>query len=376
MYHFSAPGRFEIGGNHTDHQRGRVLAAAVDLQTRCAAVANGTDMIRVTSEGFGHTSIDLSDLAPREDETGTTAALIRGVAAWFVANGHHIGGFDANVSSELPVGMGLSSSAAFEVLIGNAFKCLFQSQVSELEIALAGQFAENVYFGKPCGLMDQAASSFGGLTMMDFFDPQKPVITPVCADFEGFSICVVATGGSHEDLTDDYAAIPAEMKAVAAHFGKHDLRAVDERSFYSSIGELRRLGDRAVLRAMHFFGENERVARQAEALNDVNMPEFLRLVTESGRSSLAFLQNVYSNSVPSRQGLTLALALCERVLGGSGAFRVHGGGFAGTVLAFVPDALRERFISIMSDAFGPGCCLFLNIAQEGGRSHAPPGACE
>ena len=364
---FCAPGRVEIGGNHTDHQRGCVLAAAVNLETRCVAAANGTDLVRIASDGFGETVLDLTDLAQRRDENGTTAALIRGVAAWFNSKGHPIGGFDGRVSSEVPVGMGLSSSAAFEVLIGNVFKGLFDAHVSELDVALAGQFAENIYFGKPCGLMDQAASSFGGLTMIDFFDPQNPGVTPVSADLDGYVLCVVATGGSHADLTGDYAAIPGEMRAIAACFGKEDLRAVDSDEFYSSVGALRSAGDRAVLRAMHFFEENKRVAQQAEALNAGDMPEFLKLVTDSGRSSLAYLQNAYSNANPSKQGLTLALALCERFLRGDGAYRVHGGGFAGTVLAFVPDCLQEFFSKRMSDVFGAGCCHFLQVNRDGGR---------
>ena len=364
---FWAPGRVEISGNHTDHQRGRVLAAAIDLNATCIASVNRTDYAVIESDGFGETVVDLSDLAPRRHEIGTTAALIRGVAAWFSGNGYPFGGFDGHVTSDIPVGMGLSSSAAFEVLIGNVIKGLFNADISNLEIALAGQFAENMYFGKPCGLMDQTSSSFGGMSQIDFFDPLRPIVKPISANLEGFSICVVASGDSHEDLTDEYAAIPAEMKLIASYFGKPDLRAVAREEFNASIGKLRSLGDRAILRAMHFFEENERVLRQSSALETDNIPEFMRLLTESGRSSLGYLQNLYSLANPSRQGLTLALALCEQILRGDGAYRVHGGGFAGTLLAIVPDGMKDSFIDQMSYIFGNGCCRFLKIQREGGH---------
>ena len=364
---FYAPGRVEIGGNHTDHQRGCVLAAAINLEARCVASANGIDIVRIVSDGFGEIYVDLTDLEPRKEEAASTAALLRGVAAWFRKNGCHIGGFDGYVTSDVPIGVGLSSSAAFEVLVGNVFRGLFGAGVTDVDIALAGQYAENDYFGKPCGLMDQAVSSIGGLMMIDFYDPEKPTVTPIDTDFCDYAMCVVATGGSHADLTGDYTAIPAEMKLVAGYFGKADLRSVDVEAFYSSIGKLRHLGDRAVLRAMHFFEENERVIRQCSALKNGNIPEFLRLVNESGRSSLAYLQNAYSIATPSSQGLTLALALCEQVLRGQGAYRIHGGGFAGTVLAFVPTASIEAFSGQMSDVFGDGCCHFLKISKKGGR---------
>ena len=377
---FSAPGRVEIGGNHTDHQRGRVLAAAIDLDMKCTAKTNGTDIVCITSEGFGSAKVDLTDLKPREDEKATMAALIRGVAAWLYRNGHAVGGFNSLVRSDVPEGAGLSSSAAFEVLIGNVFKGLFNINISPLDIALAGQFAENNYFGKPCGLMDQSASSFGGLTMMDFFDPQKPMIKSIKTDFSGYALCVVTTGDSHSDLTEDYAAIPFEMKAIAAYFGKEDLREVDVNEFYSSIADLRKINefnssiadsrkinDRGILRAIHFFGENERVKQQAAALESGNISEFMLLVTESGRSSLAYLQSIYSISNYKEQGLTLALALAGRILDKHGAYRVHGGGFAGSILAFVPDGLKDDFERQMSAVFGKSCCHYLNIRAEGGR---------
>jgi len=365
--YFSAPGRVEIGGNHTDHQHGRVLTAAIDLETSAAVSAGGSSIVKLISPGFGAQEIDLAAPGVRPEEKGTPSALVRGVAAWFADNGYATGGFDAEISSNLPVGAGLSSSAAFEVLIGNIFKGLFGAKITPIEIARAGQFAENVYFGKPCGLMDQAASSFGGLNVIDFRDADAPLVTPVAADFPGYELCVVNTGGSHADLTPDYAACPIEMKAVAAEFGKEFLRETPEDEFYSSIGSLRHLGDRAVLRAIHFFGDNARVSKQAAALERGDIEEFFELVIESGRSSLSCLQNVYSPANPRQQGLSLALALSEGILAGKGAWRVHGGGFAGTILAFVPDGLKEIYARRISSVFGEGCCHFLRIQKEGGR---------
>ena len=364
--YFSAPGRVEIGGNHTDHQLGRVLAAAIDLEARCSAVSNGTNIIGIENKQYGSISVDLSNLDVVPQEKNTSAALIRGVAAWFKEHGYKIGGFDAEITSNIPAGSGLSSSAAFEVLIGNVFKGLFSSDISPLEIAIAGKFAENVYFGKPSGLMDQAASSFGGLSMIDFFDPLCTVVTPIKADLSGYALCVVATGGDHTDLTPEYAAIPEEMKTVANHFGKEFLSEIDIDSFYREIAKMRHLSKRAILRALHFFEDNERVAKQAAALEQKDIHAFFELVNESGRSSLAYLQNVFSSSDPHNQELTLALALSEKILAGKGAWRVHGGGFAGTILAFVPDELKDTYNNQMSAVFGDGCCLFLNVRNEGG----------
>ena len=364
--YFSAPGRVEIGGNHTDHQHGRVLAAAVDLEAKCSAVPNGSDVVNISNEQYGSINVDLNNLDVRDDEKGTSAALVRGVAAWFRNNGQTIGGFDADVTSNIPVGSGLSSSAAFEVLIGNVFKGLFGADVSALDIAIAGRYAENEYFGKPCGLMDQAASSFGGLSMIDFRDPQNTVVEPITADLSGFALCVITTGGDHADLTPEYAAIPNEMKIVASHFGKEYLIEVSPDQFYSEIGKLRGVSGRAILRAHHFFGDHDRVAKQAEALKNGDIPKFLDLVIESGRSSLAYLQNVFTSSNPHDQELTLALALSERILSGKGAWRVHGGGFAGTILAFVPDDLKDTYSRQMSAVFGNDCCLFLNVRLDGG----------
>jgi len=364
--YFSAPGRVEIGGNHTDHQHGRVLAAAIDLETRCTAVPNGTDMINITNEQYGSIHVNLSDLSVNDNEKDTSAALVLGVAAWFFEHGHAIGGFDATVTSNIPVGSGLSSSAAFEVLIGNVLKGLFGADVTPLDIAIAGRFAENNYFGKPCGLMDQAASSFGGLSLIDFEDPLNTIVKPINADLSDYALCVVATGGDHADLTPDYAAIPHEMKTVANHFGKEYLREVSPDMFYSAINQMKHLSKRAILRAIHFFDDHERVQKQADALEQGDISTFLDLVTESGRSSLAYLQNVFSSSDPHNQELTLALALSEKILKGKGAWRVHGGGFAGTILTFVPNELKETYKKQMSNVFGDNSCLFLNVRKEGG----------
>jgi len=365
--YFSAPGRVEIGGNHTDHQCGRVLAAAVGMDVKASVVPKKRKVVSLNNDLFGADTLDLSDLSIREDEKDTPTALVRGVAAWFSEHGYPIGGFDAKISSNVPVGAGLSSSAAFAVLIGNIFKGLYGAKISAMEIAQAGQYAENKYFGKPCGLMDQAASSFGGLNVFDFKDPINPTATHIHADISGYSMCVVDTGGSHADLTADYASVPAEMKIIAEHFKKNYLREVDESEFFSRIGELRHLDDRAVLRAIHFFSENERVLKQATALESGDIKGFLELVVESGQSSLSYLQNVFSPSSPHEQGVTLALALSERILTGRGAWRVHGGGFAGTILSFVPNDLKDIYHRQMSEVFGKERIHFLNIQKQGGR---------
>jgi len=367
--YFSAPGRVEIGGNHTDHQHGRVLAAAINLEAKCSTVPNGTDTINIANEHYGSIHVNLSDLSANANEKDTSAALVRGIAAWFFEHGHAIGGFDATITSNIPVGSGLSSSAAFEVLIGNVFKGLFGADVSPLDIAIAGRFAENNYFGKPCGLMDQAASSFGGLSLIDFEDSQNTIIKPINADLSDYALCVVATGGDHADLTPDYAAIPYEMKTVAKHFGKDFLREVNPDTFYSAIHQLKHLSKRAILRAIHFFDDHERVQKQADALERGDISTFLDLVVESGRSSLAYLQNVFSSSDPHNQELTLALALSEKILAGKGAWRVHGGGFAGTILAFVPNELKETYNKQIRNVFGDGSCLFLHIRKEGGMEN-------
>ena len=367
MRYFAAPGRIKICGNHTDHQRGRVLAAAIDLEVTAAAESNGTNVIRIKNSNLGDVEIDIDDLSSREDEIGTPASIVRGVTSRFVTLGYHIGGFDAEITSTVLIGAGLSSSAAYEIVIGNILKGLFGSDVSKMELAKIGQYAENIYFGKPCGLMDQMASSYGGINVIDFKDLQNPNVTPIKASFDGYNICVINTGDSHADLTSDYEACTLEMKQIAKYFNKDHLRDVSEADFYSSIRQLRHLGDRATLRAYHFFTDNNRVLKQAEALQSGDMKAFLQLVIESGHSSLAYLQNVYSPKRQQDQSLTIALALSEMILSGTGAWRVHGGGFAGTILAFVPDCKKDEYFKKMSDVFKPENCHFLKINKNGGR---------
>ncbi len=365
IYHFSAPGRTEIGGNHTDHQHGCVLAAAVDMTTTAEVRLNGTNIIRVDSEGYKPVEIDLSDLKIREEEKNTTAALIRGVAAAFQQRGYKLSGFDAKVKSTVLPGSGLSSSAAFEVLIGRILNGLFANNaVSAIEIAQIGQYAENVYFGKPCGLMDQMASSVGGLVFIDFAIPAQPNVEKIDYDFEhcGYTICIIDSGADHADLTAEYAAIPTEMRKIAAYFGKEVLRDVDERDFYARLAEVRKTaGDRAVLRAMHFFDENRRGQMQVRALKNDNFAAFLNYVNESGNASWELLQNITPIGATAHQEMALTLALCRKLLGGEGAVRVHGGGFAGTVLAFVPNEKFGHFKNAIDSAIGNGRTQKLHI---------------
>ena len=319
IYHFSAPGRTEIGGNHTDHQHGCVIAAAVDMTTTAEVTLNGTNVIRVDSEGYRPVEIDLGDLNAKESERNTTAALIRGVAAAaFAQRGYKLAGFDAKVKSTVLPGSGLSSSAAFEVLIGRILNGLFADNViSDIEIAQIGQYAENVYYGKPSGLMDQMASSVGGLVFIDFNDPKMPVVEKVDYDFahSGYTLCTIDAGADHADLTDEYAAIPAEMKQVARFFGKEVLREVDEKEFYEKIAEVRKeTGDRAVLRAIHFFNENRRVQLQVRALKNDHFDAFLRYVNESGMASWTLLQNVIPAGYIEKQDMALTIALCQQLL--------------------------------------------------------------
>ena len=368
--YFSAPGRTEIGGNHTDHQRGRVLAAAVNLDT-CAAVAvTNTNKIRVLSQGYPMCEVDLTDLTPRETEFGTTRSLIRGVAARFVQMGCRLGGFDAYVESTVLPGSGLSSSAAFEVLMGTIINELFFGGRSDAkQIAMVGQYAENVFFGKPCGLMDQMASSVGNLVTIDFYDKDAPDVRPVDVDFSAFghALCIIDTGADHADLTDEYAAITGELKAVCAHFGKDVLTQIGEADFYAAIPALRqRCGDRAVLRAIHFYEENARVPRQVAALERGDFDAFLALVNESGQSSWMQLQNVIPAGRTAHQEVAVSLALARHILGGRGACRVHGGGFAGTIQAFVPMDMLEDFRRQMDTVLGQGACHVLQIRPQGG----------
>ena len=370
LRYFSAPGRTEIGGNHTDHQRGRVLAAAVNLDTVAAVRPNGTDEIRILSKGYPMSVVSLRELTPVEEEKNTTPALIRGVAAAFVQRGCKVEGFDAYCESTVLPGSGLSSSAAYEVLIGTIINGLFfDNQVSQPEIAVIGQYAENVFFGKPCGLMDQTASAVGNLVTIDFFDKEHPVITPVNFDFAtcGHALCIIDSGADHADLTDEYAAVPGEIKAVAQYFGKEVLTQIEEKDFFDAIPQLRkRCGDRAVLRAVHFYQENKRVPRQVEALERGDFEEFLRLIKESGYSSYMYLQNVIPVGYKEHQDVAVALALCEHFLNGRGAYRVHGGGFAGTVQAFVPFDILESFRVGIDAVLGEGACHVLSIRPQGG----------
>ena len=368
--YFSAPGRTEIGGNHTDHQRGRVLAAAVNLDTRAAVRVNGTDWIRILSKGYPLCQINVRELTPVEAEINATPALIRGVAARFAQLGCKVAGFDAYCESTVLPGSGLSSSAAYEVLIGTIINGLFfDGKVSQPEIAMIGQYAENVFFGKPCGLMDQMASAVGNLVSIDFFDKENPVIDPVDFDFAscGHALCIIDSGADHADLTDEYAAIPGEIKAVAAYFGKEVLTQIPEGEFYANIPALRRqCGDRAVMRAIHFYQENARVPKQVEALKKGDFAGFLSLVKQSGYSSYMYLQNVIPAGYKAHQDVAVSLALCEHYLAGQGAYRVHGGGFAGTVQAFVPFGILEDFRTGIDSVLGEGACHVLSIRPQGG----------
>ena len=368
--YFSAPGRTEIGGNHTDHQRGRVLAAAVNLDTNAAVRVNGSNLIRIQSKGYPMCQVDIRELTPVDAEINSTPALVRGVAARFAQLGCEVKGFDAYCESTVLPGSGLSSSAAYEVLIGTIINHLFfDGKVSQPEVAMIGQYAENVFFGKPCGLMDQMASAVGNLVNIDFFDKENPVIHPVSFDFAscGHALCIIDSGADHADLTDEYAAIPGEIKAVAAHFGKEVLTQIPESDFYAAIPELRKAcGDRAVMRCIHFYQENERVPKQVAALENGDFDTFLRLIKESGYSSWMYLQNVIPAGYKLHQDVAVSLALCEHYLQGKGAFRVHGGGFAGTVQAFVPFEILDSFRAGIDAALGEGACHVLSIRPQGG----------
>ena len=362
--YFSAPGRVELGGNHTDHQHGCVLAAAVDLEMRAAVTPNHDGVIRVFSQGFAPVEVALGDWTPRPEERNTTAALVRGMAAQFIRRGAALTGLDMRVTSQVPVGSGLSSSAAFEVLLGRVFSGLCcGGSISPEDIARMGQTAERDYFGKPCGLMDQMVSSVGGLVYMDFADPVHPATERIDCDLgaSGYGLFIVDSGADHADLTADYTAIPAELEQVCRVFGAEVLRQVGETEFYRRLPAVRAAaGDRAVLRAIHVFDENRRAAAEAEALRKGDFPAFLALVNASGASSWQYLQNVTSGD-PRQQALAVTLAVCRRALGGQGAVRVHGGGFAGTALAFVPDDRREMFRRTVEQTLGVDKCRLLSV---------------
>lgn len=367
---FSAPGRTELGGNHTDHQHGCVLAASVNVDMVACAAPNGTDQIRVHSEGFPDELISINELIPKMEEVNTTSALIRGIGAAMKERGYAIGGFNAFILSDVLPGSGLSSSAAYETLIGQIFNHLFcEDGLDAIEIAKIGQYAENVYFGKPCGLMDQIATSVGSVVAVDFADPKEPVVQEISFPFAecGHSLCVVDVGADHADLTHEYAAVPEEMTGAARLLGKEVLREVPEVLFFQNIAMIREeLGDRAVLRAAHFYGDNKRAQMEADALKEGDFHRFCQLSRASGRSSFEYLQNVYSSGAPQNQAISIALMLAEWILGEKGAFRVHGGGFAGTIQAFVPNDMIQTFASKMEETFGPGMCHVLKIRPVGG----------
>ena len=367
---FSAPGRTEIGGNHTDHQHGEVLAASINKDAIAVVSESKNNQVNVLADGFGLISIDINDLELREDEKGTTAALIRGVLSGIRNEGYLLGGFDAYITSDVLIGAGLSSSAAFETLIGTIVSGLFNSmKIDPVTIAKIGQFAENTYFGKPCGLMDQMACSVGNLVHIDFEDPAEPKVEKVSFDFSktDYVLCITDTKGSHADLTDEYAAVPAEMKKIASLLGHDVLRPASLEDILDNIDMLRRqAGDRAVLRAIHFVNETRRANEEAEALKNNDLTGFLRLVKASGDSSFKYLQNVYTNKDVTAQNVSLALAVSDSVLGPDEVSRVHGGGFAGTIQAFVKKDNAKKYQEYMDKVFGNGACEILSIRKYGG----------
>lgn len=367
---FSAPGRMEIGGNHTDHNHGRVLTAAVNLDIVGLVKKTDNGVIRLKSAEYDKIDeVSVSDLEKRPEVSGSQS-LIRGICAKCKELGYQVGGFDCYTMTRVMKGSGLSSSAAFEVLVVTILSHLYnEDSIDPVTAAIVSQYAENVYFGKPSGLLDQMASSVAGFTSIDFREPLKPVIEKINFDFDscGYAVCVVDTGGNHANLTGEYAAIPAEMKQVAQFFGKEFLRDVDETEFYDKLGEVRKVtGDRAVLRAMHFFDDDRLAAEEAAALKQGDFDSFRKMIRASGLSSLQRLQNVFATVSPAEQGITLALSLTEKILGRDGAFRVHGGGFAGTIEAFVPQGQLEEYRAKIEKVFGEGSCHVLSVRQAGG----------
>ena len=368
---FSVAGRSELSGNHTDHNKGCVVAASISLDIIAVASPTSDTIVRVKSEGFDEDVVDIAKYtSPVEAKYGSSESIIAGMCAGLSANGHKVGGFVAYTTSSVLKGSGLSSSAAFEDMIGTIESHLYNDgKVDNVEISKLSQWAENVYFGKPCGLMDQVACAVGGIVAIDFADTKNPIITPIDFDMTaaGYNLCIVNTGGNHADLTDDYASVPTEMKAIAAYFGKAVLRETDEAEVIAAIPALReKFGDRAIMRALHFFEENKRVAKQKAALESGDVDTFFENVKASGRSSFCYLQNVYTTKNVSEQGLSLALCLAERVLGDKkAAWRVHGGGFAGTMQAFVPHAKMEEFRATMEKVFGEGAVTELSVRPLG-----------
>lgn len=367
---YSAPGRSEIGGNHTDHQHGEVLAASINNDAIAIVKKSEEPVVKVISDGYDLITINLADLEKKVSEEGTTISLIKGVLAGMKKHGHNLGGFQAYVTSDVLIGAGLSSSAAFETIIGTILSGLYNDgKISPIEIAIIGQYAENVYFGKPCGLMDQMACSVGSLVHIDFADPEHPVVKQVKFDLDehGYSLCITDTKGSHADLTEDYSAIPAEMKKAAACFGKEVLRDVSKAELYSNLNKIREeVNDRAVLRAIHFVEENERVQKEVNALQRDDFSSFLDTVKTSGDSSFKYLQNVYTSHDVEHQNVSIALAVSDSVLGENGTCRVHGGGFAGTIQAFVKNTAVQEYKTAMDKIFGENSCKVLKIRKYGG----------
>lgn len=371
VYLYSVPGRTEVQGNHTDHNHGCVLAAAIDRDIVAVVSPSDNGIIRLKSEGYDEDIVSISDCdKPDAFADFSSAALIAGTVGGFTDRGYAVGGFDAYTVNRVLKGSGLSSSAAFEVMIGNILNYLYNDgKIANEELAKIAQFAENKYFGKPCGLMDQMACAVGGFVYIDFAEPQSPVIEPIRFSLsdEGFVLCIVNTGGNHADLNADYASVPAEMKSVAAYFGKDVLRTVSESDIIANAPILRRtVGDRAILRALHFVRENARVGKTAEALKAGDVDAFLTSVIASGDSSFKYLQNVYTTKNVEEQGLSLALAVAEGALAGKGcAWRVHGGGFAGTTQAFVRREYAAEYAALMDAVFGEGACMTLLIRPLG-----------
>ncbi|MBQ5968592.1 MAG: galactokinase [Clostridia bacterium] len=368
---FSAPGRTEVGGNHTDHNHGKVLAASISLDVVGAAAKNDEFTVRIKSAGYPMDVVDCGDLSVHDADAGRSVSLVRGILAGFAQRGYKVGGFDAATASMVLSGSGLSSSAAFEILVGTILNELYNDgAVSPVELARIAQYAENVHFKKPCGLLDQMACSVGGFVKIDFADPAAPVVERVNFDFAscGHSLCIIDTLGSHSDLTDDYAAIRSEMEAVAAYFGKTVLREVTKQQVLDNAAALAKaISERAVLRALHFFGENERVEREFDALSAGDFETFKATVIESGRSSYQYNQNVFTSRYPTKQPLSLALAVSEDLLKGRGAWRVHGGGFAGTIQAFVPNDLLADYLAAMRALFNQDACYVLSVRPVGGK---------
>lgn len=367
---FSTPGRVELGGNHTDHNGGKVLAASVQVDSIAMVEPTGDSVVTLFSEGYANPfRVDLSSMAKNETEVGQTEALIRGVAARLKATGHRVGGFRGCMTSTVLPGSGLSSSASVEILFGTIFNHLFNDgAVGTIELSLAAQYAENEYFGKPCGLMDQIACATGGVVSIDFADPQQPVVQKVQTAFSdfGYALHVCNTGGSHADLTEDYAAVRREMRSVAEFFGKSLCRELSIEQVLGRVPELRRaVGDRAILRSLHFFLDNERVERQLAALRDSDFAAYLDAVRSAGDSSWELLQNNYSPADPREQGVPLALAMSRRFLGEAAAVRIQGGGFAGTMQAYVPLERSERYREFMEGVLGPGAVASIKIRSIG-----------